>query len=213
LTYSLFCFMVRLRESRAILLLSAGFGVVFALTYPPAVLLPLGLLVFTLYFFRDPQRSIPHDAAAVICPADGTVMDVEEMDDPFVGRARRLSIFMSPFNVHVNRSPIAGVVASITHTPGLKVAAYLKGDLTARERNRIEVLGSLKIAVEQYAGVVARRIVCWASQGQRLEAGERIGMIKFGSRVDVIAPLNVRFVVSKGQAVRAGETVVGVING
>jgi len=213
LSYSLFCFMIRLRESWVLLLVFAALGVLGALTYSPSALVPLGLFLFTVYFFRDPERVTPSDATKVVSPADGTVMDVEELDDPFVGKGRRLSIFMSPFNVHVNRAPVNGIIQSIKHTPGLKVAAYLKGDLSVRERNRIEMSGSLNIAVEQYAGVVARRIVCWAHQGQSVLVGERIGMIKFGSRVDVIAPINVKFIVSKGQKILAGKTIVGVING
>jgi phosphatidylserine decarboxylase len=177
--------------------------------WPPLAAVLALLALFTLYFFRDPERAVPQGEGILLCPADGRVLYVEETNDPYVGEARRLAIFMSPFDVHVNRSPLACKVGRITHTPGRRVAAYLRGDLTARERNRLELEGRGRIAVEQYAGVVARRIVCFAAEGQELAMGGRFGMIMFGSRVDVIAPLSVEIKVSTGERVVAGETKIG----
>jgi phosphatidylserine decarboxylase len=209
----MFCFMIRFGECWQILLVFTIIGALSIPTYPVITLAAASFLLFSLYFFRDPERRAPLGDGLIICPADGRVLDIEEIDDKFVGKGRRLSIFMSPFDVHVNRAPFDCKVVSIVHTPGKKVAAYLKGDLDARERNRLELDGPCKLAIEQYAGVVARRIVCWAGVNDRLTPGQRIGMIKFGSRVDVIAPLSVEFKVHNGERVFAGETIAGVMHG
>jgi phosphatidylserine decarboxylase len=201
--------MLRIGECWMILALSAAACAAAYIAWPPAGAVPAALFLFTLYFFRDPERNVPPGEGILVSPADGRILDVEDVVDGFVGGARRVSIFMSPFDVHVNRAPLSCTVKSVTHTPGTKVAAYLKGDLDARERNRVEAEGACKLAVEQYAGVVARRIVCYAKPGQSLKAGERFGMIKFGSRVDVVAPLNVKIKVVKGDRVAAGETIIG----
>ncbi len=205
--------MVVFRECWHILALSAALAPAAYMLAPALAAAPAALFAFTLYFFRDPERTPPSAPGTVISPADGRVLYVEETSDPFAGESRRVAIFMSPFDVHVNRAPLDCKVASVKHTPGRKIAAYLRGDLAARERNRVELQGAVKVAVEQYAGVVARRIVCNAREGAALKAGERYGMIKFGSRVDVIMPLNVKVKVSKDMRVRAGETVVGVADG
>jgi len=205
--------MIALRECWQILAASAALTLAAYMLAPATAALPAALFAFTLYFFRDPERKHPSVPGAVISPADGRVLYVEETVDAFAGKSRRVAIFMSPFDVHVNRAPIDGKVAYVRHTPGKKVAAYLRGDLEARERNRVELAGAARVVVEQYAGVVARRIVCNVREGGTLKAGERYGMIRFGSRVDVIMPLNVQVKVSKDMRVRAGETVIGVING
>jgi len=205
--------MVQLRECRHLLFAFAALAIASYYVYMPLIPAFTGLFIFTLYFFRDPERGAPVGEGILLSPADGRVLDVEDVDDPYVGKARRASIFMSPFDVHVNRIPFDCTVKAIKHTPGKKVAAYLKGDLDARERNRIEVEGIYKAAVEQYAGVVARRIVSWAKEGQKLKRGERYGMIKFGSRVDLIVPYKVEIKVVKGDRVVAGETVVGAYYG
>jgi len=202
---------MKLSECWHILLLLAAAAVMAFLAAPLVAAVPAALFIFTLYFFRDPERKAPVWENIIICPADGRVLDIEDVVDPYVGAARRLSIFMSPFDVHVNRAPFDCKVGSIAHKPGKKVAAYLKGDLASREHNRLELEGKVRLAVEQYAGVVARRIVCWAKVGDSLMSGERFGMIKFGSRVDVVAPLNVKFIVSKDSRVVAGETVIARI--
>jgi phosphatidylserine decarboxylase len=210
---SVFCSMVRLRESWQLLAISAIAAPIAYALHPVLAALPAAFFAFTLYFFRDPDRAIPPGERSLVSPADGRILDVEDVDDPFAGKARRVSIFMSPLNVHVNRSPLDATVKSVKHTSGKKVAAYLKGDLDARERNRLELAGRVNVAVEQYAGVVARRIVCFAREGQALKRGERFGLIKFGSRVDLIAPLSVKIKVEKGQNVKAGQSVLGELDG
>jgi len=205
--------MVLMSECRDILVVLAVLFVVACAISPVLAAIPTVLTAFTLYFFRDPERHPPVAEGAVLSPADGTVLGVEDVEDDYVGRSRRISIFMSPLNVHVNRSPIDGIVESVRHTPGRKVAAYLRGDLDARERNRIEISGGFKVVVEQYAGVIARRIVCFVSPGMKISGGERIGIIKFGSRADVIMPLSISVKVAKGAKVAAGESILGVSNG
>ncbi|MFH0862002.1 MAG: phosphatidylserine decarboxylase [Candidatus Altiarchaeota archaeon] len=205
--------MVRFDQCRPILIILAAASALSYLIAPVASVLPLFLLAFTVYFFRDPDRTVPEGKDILISPADGRVLDIEDVDDPYVGKARRLSIFMSPFDVHVNRAPIECIVKSVTYTPGKKFAAYKKEGLETRERNRLELIGTVRLAVEQYAGLVARRTVSWVRESNALKAGERFGMIRFSSRVDLIAPLNVGFTVTKGQRVTAGETITGKING
>jgi phosphatidylserine decarboxylase len=205
--------MIRLSDCWLLLLLSAVAAILAFPVYPASAIVPGLFFAFTVYFFRDPERTVPSGDGLILSPADGRVLDVVDVKDRFVGGARRLSIFMSLFNVHVNRSPFKGVVESVEHTPGRKIPAYLPGGLDSRERNRIEFTGSFKFAVEQYAGIIARRIVWSVREGQKVGAGERIGMIKYGSRVDVLMPLSVEVRVSKGDKVVAGETIIGVIDG
>ena len=193
----------------------AGLVILAALAYavnPPFAALPVMLSAFTIFFFRDPERRAPAGNGLILAPADGRVMGVCGCDDPFVKRSVRLSIFMSVFDVHVNRSPIRGVVVRVEHTPGVRKPAYVPGGEEVRERNRIELSGETKLAVEQYAGVFARRIACFTGEGREVAAGGRIGMVKFGSRVDVIMPCTVEVKVSEGERVRCGETIVGVFD-
>src|SRR5215468_7840381 len=137
-----------------------------------------------LGFFRDPERTPPSGAGLVLAPADGRVMRVDEVHDPWVGEAVRTSIFLSPLDVHVNRSPVAGLVESV-------------------ERARV--------SVKQIAGVLARRIVCRVERGDKLAAGERFGLIRFGSRTDLLVPRSAEMRVKVGDRVRGGETVMGVL--
>jgi phosphatidylserine decarboxylase len=162
-------------------------------------------------FFRDPERAIPVVANGVLAPADGRVMSVEDAVDPFVGPAVRVAIFLSPLDVHVNRAPIAGVVADTVYTPGRFVAAY---DPAAEDNERcaVRLQGEhARITVVQIAGVVARRIVCRVGAGDKLEAGERFGMIRFGSRTDCYMPRTAEITVRVGEQVRGGQTVIGVL--
>ncbi len=143
----------------------------------------------SLGFFRDPEREAPALAGAVLSPADGRVMAVDELDDPFVGPAVRVAIFLSPLDVHVNRRPIAGLVVGVTYSRGRFVAAYQAEAGEVNERCVVHLQGdSARITVVQIAGVVARRIVCRVGPGDKLAAGERFGMIRFGSRTDCYMP-------------------------
>ncbi len=163
-------------------------------------------------FFRDPERLAPTTPGAVLAPADGRVMGVEDAVDPFVGPAVRVSIFLSPLDVHVNRAPIAGLVVDTAYTPGRFLAAYDPDAGELNERCALRLQGdSARVTVVQIAGVVARRIVCRVGAGDKLAAGERFGMIRFGSRTDCYMPRSTEVRVSPGDRVRGGETVLGVL--
>ena len=167
----------------------------------------LSLLV--LNFFRDPERQVPEEVDAIISPADGLVVQLAE--EEFEGRAvRRLSIFMSPLDVHVNRAPIAGSIKAINYKRGsFRVASQDRASLE-NEQNVFTVEGRQGvIVVKQIAGLLARRIVFWKRLGDSLARGERVGMIKFGSRVDVLVAPTVQWRVKVGDRVRAGSSVLG----
>jgi len=175
----------------------------------------IGLLLtgFMAFFFRDPERTPPVTAAAVLAPADGRVTEVRDgVRDPFVGSARQVSIFLSPLDVHVNRSPIAGEIVSVEYRPGRFLPAYRPEASEANERATVAIQGArARLLVRQIAGILARRVVCRVRPGDRLQPGERFGIIKFGSRVDVVVPTQVRVLVRPGDRVRAGETILGVL--
>ncbi len=204
--------MIRISECKHILALEVVLTLSSSIIHPLLSIPCILAIAFTLHFFRDPERKVP-SGEVIISPADGRVLEVSVVDDPFVGSAWKVAIFMGPFDVHVNRAPYSGAIKSVVHTPGKKVAAYLAGDLDARERNRIEFDGDLRVSLTQYAGVFARRIVCFKKPQDKVKIGERIGMIKFGSRADVVFQKKFRPAVSKGERVMAGETVVGVLDG
>jgi len=168
---------------------------------------------FMAFFFRDPDRTAPATPGAILAPADGRVVDVRTaVDDPFVGAAQAVSIFLSPLDVHVNRSPLAGLVVGVEYRPGAKLAAYRPEASEQNERTTIAIQGeAARVVVRQIAGVLARRIVCRVQPGDKLASGERFGLIKFGSRTDLIVPAAVRLQVKAGDRVRGGETVMGVL--
>ena len=165
-----------------------------------------------LGFFRDPERRTPDQPGAVVAPADGQVMDVAEVDDPWVGSAIRMSIFLSPLDVHVNRAPVTGLVASVEYAAGWFKAAYKAEASEVNERCTVSLEGdSARVAVRQIAGVLARRIVCRARPGDKLERGERYGLIRFGSRTDLLVPRTTEIRVRVGDRVRGGESTMGVL--
>ncbi len=175
----------------------------------------LSLFLFTLNFFRDPDRATPQDDGLVISPADGTVVLVKEVfEGEFLKEnAIQVSIFMSPLNVHVNRYPINGKVAYFKHIPGEYLVAYEEKSSLRNERTHIGVANSRsKVFFKQIAGFVARRIVAPIAVGDTAIAGRRFGMIKFGSRVDVFVPSNGQVKVKVGDKTIAGETVVAVLS-
>lgn len=193
----------------AFALLAAGAGVLSGadlLLAAAAVLLAAAVLC--ALFFRDPERLPPDSEDAVVAPADGRVTAVTAAGDAGV---RRVSIFLSLFDVHVNRSPAAGRVASVTYRPGEFRAAFRAEAAERNERNDLEMeCGRGVLRVRQIAGVVARRIVCRAAPGERLRRGERFGLIRFGSRTEVLLPPNCRPTVRPGDRVRGGETVIAL---
>jgi phosphatidylserine decarboxylase len=185
------------------------------LEYDIIALIALFLTGFVFYFFRDPERISPDDEDVVVAPADGKIILVEKIfDDRFVNEhVYKISIFMSVFDVHVNRIPFAGEVEKIQYGPGSFYAANTDQGGLANEHCGVILTTkkNFRYAVVQIAGLVARRIVCWVEKGDTIERGKRFGMIRFGSRVDLYLPQNMQLEVSSGQRVKAGETVIGYL--
>lgn len=167
---------------------------------------------FMVFFFRDPDRTPPPDPDAVLSGADGRVMEIAEEPEPeFIGGdAVRISVFLSVFNVHVNRAPVAGRVRALKYTPGRFLFAFDNRASRVNENNSILIDGGcVRCLTRQIVGPVARRVVHWLTPNQELQRGERIGMMKFGSRLDVFFPRGtVEILVTRGMKVRAGETVL-----
>ena len=178
--------------------------------------LPFWLItVFVVQFFRDPARTIPQQANAVLSPADGRIVVVERSQDPQLKRdAIKVSVFMNVFNVHVNRAPYEGTIEKISYHPGKFVSANLDKASTENERNEVLIRteDGRAIWTVQIAGLIARRIVCWIREGETLAKGERFGMIRFGSRVEVFLPADSRVVVRLNDKVRAGQTPLGYLS-
>jgi phosphatidylserine decarboxylase len=167
----------------------------------------------SLGFFRDPEREVPVLTRAVLSPADGRVTDVGDALDPFVGPSIRVSVFLSPLDVHVNRAPIAGLVVGTTYSSGRFIAAYKADAADKNERCSVHIQGEqARVTVTQIAGAVARRIVCRVSAGDKVAAGERFGMIRFGSRTDCYMPRGTDVRVRVGDRVTGGTTVLGVLS-
>lgn len=165
-----------------------------------------------LAFFRDPERTPPDVPGAVLAPADGRVMVITEALDPWVGPAVRLSIFLSPLDVHVNRAPIGGLVKNVEYVAGRFLAAYRPEASEQNERCAVSLDGDrARVTVTQISGVLARRIVCRVRPGDVLRAGERYGLIRFGSRTDLVVPRGTELRVRVGDRVRGGESVMGVL--
>jgi phosphatidylserine decarboxylase len=178
------------------------------------IILLLALLTFTLNFFRDPERTTPHGENLVISPADGTVVVVKEIHEGeyLQADAIQVSVFMSPLNVHVNRYPINGTVGYFKHIPGEYLVAYEEKSSLRNERTHIGIENArTKVFFKQIAGFVARRIVAPIEVGMNAVAGERFGMIKFGSRVDIFVPKHSDIKLKVGDKTVAGETIVAVV--
>ena len=179
----------------------------FAFQFTIAGLLLSGLFGFVAFFFRNPVRTIPTDPQAIVSPADGKVVRLER-----VGNVTRMSIFLSLFNVHVNRSPIAGRIEAIDYRPGKFLVAFNDKASTDNERNIVMVSdGRITIVFTQIAGIVARRIVFWKKIGDVVGKGELVGLIRFGSRVDVLFPAGTEATVAVGDRVKGGSTRIGTI--
>ncbi|MCX8106268.1 MAG: phosphatidylserine decarboxylase family protein [Ignavibacterium album] len=177
----------------------------------PLLIIAIFLIAFTLNFFRDPERIIPSKENIVVSPADGRVLFVKEViDEKFIkGKAKQISIFMSPLNVHVNRIPISGKVDYLKHYEGEFIAAFEDKASEKNERTEIGITSDKgKVLFTQIAGFVARRIVCDLNIGDTVKIGERFGMIKFGSRVDILVPVEWQEKVKKDDNVFAGETIL-----
>ena len=201
------------RESVPYILVPALLGiaaVVLGFWYVGAFLFVVAL--FMAFFFRDPKRVPPSDPDVVVSPADGRVTRIGPAstgaDAPNV-----ISIFLSPLDVHINRSPIPGKIVDMIYSPGKFLMATNEKASLVNEQNALTIQGEkITVVCKQIAGILARRVVCWKGKGDNLGLGERFGMIKFSSRTDVLLPANVKITVKEGQRVRGGTTVIGRIS-
>ncbi|MGA1232574.1 MAG: phosphatidylserine decarboxylase [Lutimaribacter sp.] len=202
-------------EGRKFVAIAAGLSVLLFLLWEPLGWVGAGLTVWVYYFFRDPERVTPQRAGIMVSPADGIVSLLEPAvppaelglgDQPMM----RVSVFMSVFNCHVNRAPAAGRITTVAYRPGKFLNASLDKASEDNERNglTIELPDGRRYGVVQIAGLVARRILCWSQEGQQLGIAERFGLIRFGSRLDIYLPQGATPVVSIGQTMIAGETVI-----
>jgi len=203
----------------------AGYPLIFSAAFLAVVFAWFGLTIlavvsflsalFICYFFRDPKRAIPENAGAVVAPADGRIIEARQIENgPFPeGGCFKVSIFMSVFNVHVNRIPFDGNVKDVKHRPGKFVSAYREKASKQNEQNSVflETSDGLNICVVQVAGLIARRILCRVSAGDSVARGQRFGMICFGSRVDIYLPEKADVHVAVGNRVKAGTSILGYL--
>ena len=192
----------------AMLVIAAIFAFLFfwsgGFIFTAGIALFILLAAFMAYFFRDPQRTIPSDVNDVISAADGRVTRVETREN-----GKFVSVFLSPLDVHINRAPIAGRVIKVEYIKGKKNPATSDAASLINERNSLTIEGEkMTVVCTQIAGIVARRIVCWSKTGDELALGEKFGLIKFSSRTDLLMPKNVEVLVSVGDRVVGGETVI-----
>jgi phosphatidylserine decarboxylase len=198
-------------EARWIFAVLAAITILPGWINPVASLPGVALIVYTFYFFRDPDRVAPGDGRDVVAPADGVVVEVIEKDETEVvnGRMRRVAIFLSVFDVHTNRAPVEGEVVYCKHYPGKFLDARNPECSVANESQTwgFRAAGTT-LVVRQITGAIARRIVGWSKVGDRVGRGERFGMIRFGSRTEVYVPLDSEITVKRGDRVKGGETIV-----
>lgn len=196
--------------SLALTILASFFGIIWLTVILAAV------TVFILCFFRNPERNFQDEDKLVICPADGKIIKIEEVDvqGTITGRFKKISIFMNVFNVHVNRAPYDGMIGKISYHKGKFLSANLDKASAENERNEIMICAKDGRAIwaVQIAGLIARRIVCWTREGADIKKGERFGLIRFGSRVEVFLPSDSRVVVKLDDKVQAGQTPLGYLS-
>ena len=186
----------------AIILLAAGY-------WAPAAILGF-VATFMAFFFRDPRRAMPTETNLVVSPADGRVTRVERLDPEDAQSPTVVSIFLSVFDVHINRAPIAGEVTNVSYTKGRFVIATRVDASVVNEQNALTISNErITVVCKQIAGVLARRIVCWKKAGDPVALGERFGLIKFSSRTDLVLPPEVEVAVRTGERVRGGVSVIG----
>lgn len=173
-----------------------------------------GLFFFCCWFFRDPERNIPQEPNIIVSPADGKVVEIIKESDPLLPNENyvRISIFLNVFNVHVNRAPIAGKIEAMRYNKGKFLnAANHKASLDNEQTAILLNNGSVRLLVKQIAGLIARRIVCYAKEGDEYQLGERFGLIRFGSRTDIFVPEGTEITVKEGGIVRGGSSVIGYL--
>ena len=194
-----------------ILFLALCAGAFAFLSWIPCAVM-LVLLGIVLWFFRDPERSAAYEDGSFYSPADGKIVEISETDHEFTGHSVKVGIFMNLFSVHVNRVPCTGRIDYMEYVPGRKIAAFAPKASEVNERNYVGLSTQWgSVMMVQIAGLVARRIMCRIKRGDVLEAGQRYGMIKLGSRVDLYMPADTVVRVKIGDNVKAGETLIGVI--
>ncbi|MDD4170517.1 MAG: phosphatidylserine decarboxylase family protein [Desulfotomaculaceae bacterium] len=209
-------FLLTLRLTWHYLLFLTALFIVLYFYYPVFSIIPAVLFLFVLYFFRNPSRSIPAVDGLVLSPADGVITEINEVfEDKFMkDKSIRVAIFLSILNVHLNRSPLPGEVKYRYYRPGKFIPAFKSHASEFNEKNFIGLeCGKFKIMVCQITGFIARRIKCWADEGKSLAAGEIFGIIKFGSGSEIYLPTGSAIMVKKGDRVRAGETIIGMLPG
>jgi phosphatidylserine decarboxylase len=185
--------------------------VLIALGFWPVGLVFVVLAAFMAYFFRDPRREPPRDPNVVVAPADGRVTRVRPVEGG-ESPAMVVSIFLSPFDVHINRAPIAGQITNVSYTRGKFLMATKEDASLVNEQNALTIEGEkITVVCKQIAGILARRIVCWKRAGERVTLGERFGLIKFSSRTDILLPASVEVLVAEGARVQGGTTIIGRI--
>jgi phosphatidylserine decarboxylase len=173
----------------------------------------LAIAGFMAFFFRDPHRSVPNEPGILVAPADGRITMVR-LADGADNPASLVSIFLSPLDVHINRAPMEGEIIEIAYKSGKFLMATKEESRLLNEQNTLTIQGNgSTVRCTQIAGILARRIVCWKRKGERVKCGERFGMIKFGSRTDLLMPPSVEVIVREGTRVRGGETIIGRIRG
>lgn len=195
----------------ALIFISFSFFISNSFLKAVLIIIPVLFLLFSLYFFRDPERSIPGNGKVILSPADGKVLFVKEVDDDkYINeKGKQVSIFMSPLNVHVNRIPVNGKVEYLKYHKGEYIAAFEDKASERNERAEFGILGKYgKVFFTQVAGFIARRIIYEIKTGDSVNAGERFGMIKFGSRVDVVVPYNWNEKVKAGDKVTGGQSIL-----
>lgn len=174
------------------------------------------LSLFTVFFFRDPERKVPVEPQVLVAPADGRIIAIKDLENhPFIGgKAVRISIFLSVFDVHINRVPTDGTVEYVKYNPGRFLAAFndKASDLNEQTEIGMRTEGGQKIVFKQIAGLIARRIICRLKEGEKVSAGDRFGLIRFGSRTDLIIPADSRINVKEGDTVRGGTSIIGYLN-
>ena len=184
------------------LFIALGFAL-FLFWIPVAIF--VAVAAFMAFFFRDPQRVVPTGPGLIVSAADGRVTRIENNEE-----TRLVSVFLSPLDVHINRSPIAGKITKITYVEGKKTPATSDNASLVNERNSLVIEGAdITVTCTQIAGILARRIVCWPRSGDNLERGQKFGLIKFGSRTDILMPGHVEVAVKVGDRVKGGETIIG----
>ena len=205
------------REGIPFMLVGAGLTGIFFILDLPGLAIPFAVLTsFIIFFFRDPKRKLVNREKAVLTPADGKIISIEKLangDNRFKDTAVKLSIFMSIFDAHINRIPIAGKIDQLIYHPGKFFSANLDKASLYNENNvvMLETDKREKIVFVQVAGLIARRIACWVKPGDCVKAGQRFGLIRFGSRLEVYLPPDSIITVRKGEKVKAGQTVLGYL--